>query len=167
MDTIKAIKNRRSIRNYIDKEIPREILKDLINCGRLAPTGYNRQPWKFVVVTDKKLKEKIANLARYGRFIKEAGACIVVFCDKEKAFTLLEDACAATENIIIAAESYGLGSCWVNSYQKEHSPKVEKLLNAPEEMVLTTMIAVGYHEEQEKNNRNKKSLEEVLVWDEF
>lgn len=167
MDTIQAIKERRSIRNFIDKKISEEILTDLIDCGRLAPTGYNRQPWKFVVVRRGKLKEKIANLASYGRFIKDAGACIAVFCDKKEALTLLEDACAATENIIIAAQSYGLGSCWVNSYQKEHSQKVEELLNVPEDMVLTTMIAVGYHEEPEKNNRNKKSLEEVLVWNEF
>ena len=167
MDTINVIKERRSIRNFLDKEIPDQILIDLVDCGRLAPTGYNRQPWEFVVITDEKLKKEIANLARYGRFIKDAGACIAVFCNKKEAFTLLEDACAATENIIIAAQNYGLGTCWVNSYQKEHSPKVEKLLNAPEEMVLTTIIAVGYHEEPEKNNRNKKELEEVIVWNEF
>jgi len=56
-ETIKTIKSRVSVRKYLDKEVPKEILEDLIDCGRLAPSGYNKQPWVFVVVTDKELKK--------------------------------------------------------------------------------------------------------------
>ena len=81
-EAIKVIKSRRSVRKYIDKEIPEEILKEIIDCARLAPSGNNRQPWMFLVITDWEKKEKIASLARYGKFIKEAGACIGVFVNK-------------------------------------------------------------------------------------
>ena len=81
-EIIKNIKARRSVRKYINKEIPKEILEEVIDCARLAPTGNNRQAWSFLVITDNKLKNEIASLARYGRFIKEAGACIAVFVNE-------------------------------------------------------------------------------------
>ncbi len=164
---VETIKSRKSIRKYIEKEIPKEILKDIIDCARLSPTGNNKQVWTFVVVTDKDLREKISYHAKYGPFIKEAGACIAVFCDEEKGTTPLQDACAATENIIIAAKAYNLGTCWVNSYQKKHSTLIKELLNCPENMELMTLLAVGYYNEDYLKKRDKKTLEEVLKWNKF
>lgn len=164
MEVIETIKSRVSVRKYTEKMIPKEILEDIVDCGRLAPTGYNRQPWAFVVVVDKDIKDKIAEVATFGRFIREAGACIAVFCEKD-AETALEDASAATENMIIAAQSYGLGTCWVNSYKKAHSEAVKKMLNCPDTMELMTLIAVGYP--AERTTRPKKSLNEVLKWNSF
>jgi nitroreductase len=60
MNTIEVMKTRRSIRKYQKKEIPNDILMDILDCGRLAPSGHNAQPWRFVVVTDQELKEKLA-----------------------------------------------------------------------------------------------------------
>ncbi|MCX7942260.1 MAG: nitroreductase family protein, partial [Dictyoglomaceae bacterium] len=80
-EVINVIKSRVSIRSYLDKEIPKEILEDLIDCARLAPSGYNKQPWTFLVVTDKELKDKLAEICTYGRFLKEAGAGILIFCE--------------------------------------------------------------------------------------
>lgn len=164
MDAIQAIKSRTSTRKYKNKSVPEGILKDIIDCGRLAPSGYNRQPWVFVVVTDQELRNHIANSARYGKFIRDAGACIAVFCSNSGE-TLLEDACAATENMIIAAQAYGLGTCWVNSYKKEHSEGIKKLLNCPAEYELMTMLAAGYPEEA--GRVHKKTLDEVLRWNKF
>jgi nitroreductase len=164
MDTIKAIKSRVSIRNYKALPVPTEILTDIVDCGRLAPSGYNDQPWVFVVVTDQNLRNYISKVARYGKFIKDAGACIAVFCNKEGR-TSLEDACAATENMIIAAQAYGLGTCWVNSYKKQHSDEVIKALRCPENYELMTLVAVGYPDEDKKTL--KKSLDEVIKWNRF
>lgn len=107
MNTIEVLKTRRSIRRYINKPIPDEIIKDIIDCARLAPTANNKQPWLFVVIKDKKLKEKIAELTDYGKFIKQADCCIAVFCEDTKYY--LEDGSAATENILLAAWYYGIG----------------------------------------------------------
>lgn len=164
MDTIQAIKTRVSIRNYRNAPVPKEILTDIVDCGRMAPTGYNHQPWMFIVVTDQDMRNRISQAARYGKFIKDAGACIAVFCDKG-GVTILEDACAATENMIIAAQSYGLGTCWVNSYIKPHSEEIKKILNCPVEYELMTLIAIGYSDEVKKTP--KKSLDDVIRWDRF
>lgn len=164
MDAIQAIKSRVSIRKYKNMPVPEEILTDIVDCGRTAPTGYNHQPWVFVVITDQALRNKISQAAAYGKFITHAGACIAVFCNKTKE-TILEDACAATENIIIAAQSYSLGTCWVNSYKKSHSEEIKQMLACPPEYELMTLIAVGYPDEAKKTP--KKSLDEVLRWNKF
>jgi nitroreductase len=164
MDTVELIKSRTIVRRYQNKEIPREILEDIIDCARLAPSGYNRQPWKFIVITEKEKLKTLSEMCAYGSFIKNAGACIAIFCH-ESGETLIEDACAATENIIISALHYGLGTCWVNSHKKEHSKQVEKYLNAKPGYTLMTIISVGYPDENTK--RPKKSLSEVLEWESF
>ncbi|GAB1483349.1 nitroreductase family protein [Treponema sp.] len=164
MDAIQAIKSRVSIRKYKNLEVPKNVLEELVDCGRLAPSGYNNQPWVFVVITDQQIRDKIAEAVRYGKFIAEAGACIAVFCNKN-ARTILEDACAATENIIIAARAHNLGSCWVNSYHKEHSSFVEKILNCPKDFELMTLIAIGVPAEERKTM--KKPIAEVIRWERF
>ncbi|MGM0603920.1 MAG: nitroreductase family protein [Bacillota bacterium] len=166
-ETIQNIKERRSIRKYSNKKIAKETLEEIIDCARLAPTGNNRQAWSFLVITDEEIKSEIASYTRYGRFIEEAGACIAVFVNQDKATTPLQDASAATENIMIAAKSYDLGTCWVNSYQKEHSKKIKKLVNCPQNMELITLMSVGYYNENDVNMPAKKSLSEVMVWDKF
>ncbi|MGI6621712.1 MAG: nitroreductase family protein [Acetivibrionales bacterium] len=164
MNTIEVMKTRRSIRKYQKKEIPNDILMDILDCGRLAPSGHNAQPWRFVVVTDQELKEKLTQITRYGRFIKDAYAVIAVFCEKN-APCLFEDASAATENIILAAWHYGIGSCWIGSYRREHSKETEKLLNCPDTYELVTMLTLGYPDE--KPERKKKSLEEAVSFNSF
>ena len=164
MDTIAVIKARRSIRRYRPVAVPNAVLTDLIDCARLAPTGYNSQPWVFVVVTDPAVRGQIADIARYGGFIRQAGACIAVFA-RSDAETYVEDSCAATENIIIAAGAYGLGTCWVNAYRKSHSQAIEKLLGAPADYELVTLLAVGYSDEEKKTA--KKPLTDVLRWNHF
>ena len=164
MNTIEVMKTRRSIRKYQKKEIPNDILMDILDCGRLAPSGHNAQPWRFVVVTDQELKEKLTQITRYGRFIKDAYAVIAVFCEKN-APCLFEDASAATENIILAAWHYGIGSCWIGSYRREHSKETEKLLNCPDTYELVTMLTIGYPGETPE--RKKKNLEDLISFNSF
>ncbi|MEN3183961.1 MAG: nitroreductase family protein [Atribacterota bacterium] len=164
-DVLQIIRSRRSVRRYEEKEVPKEILETLIDCGRLAPSGYNRQPWVFVVVTDKERKNALAALCQWGKFLKEAGAAILIFYEKD-AETGLEDACAAAENIIIAAWAYGLGTCWVNSHRKAHSEAVKRLVHCPENFELAVILAVGYPREVPRAPW-KKELAEVLRWETF
>ncbi|MCK4927099.1 MAG: nitroreductase family protein, partial [Candidatus Aenigmarchaeota archaeon] len=77
-ETIKSIKSRRSVRNYQTAEIPKEILEELIDCARLAPTARNTQPWEFIIIKDKDTLDNIGKLASHGHFIKDAAACIIV-----------------------------------------------------------------------------------------
>jgi nitroreductase len=164
MDVLEAIKSRVSVRKYKNIPIKKEVLSEIVDCARLAPSGYNHQSWVFVVVTDPSIKGSISQAAEWGRFIKDAGACIAVFCKKGEE-TMVEDACAATENIIIAARAFDLGTCWVNSYKKSHSENVKSILKCPPEYELITLLAVGYYDKQK--SPPKKPLEEVIRWDGF
>ena len=161
-ETIKTIKTRRSIRSYSEKPISKEILSELIDCARLAPSARNIQPWEFVIITEKEMLEKIATIAVNGSFIREASACILVICQDSKYY--LEDGCAATENILLAAKSLGIGTCWVAGDKKPYCGDILNLVKAPSDYKLVSIISLGYTTE-EINAHGKRKLKEVLHWE--
>ncbi len=166
MDIISAIKARRSVREYKDKPIPGEAVEKIIDAARFAATARNVQPWEFVVITDRDILRKIAELADNGRFVASAAACIAVYCSDTKYY--LEDGCAATENILIAAASIGIGSCWVAGDKKPYCNQVSNLLKAPSEFKLVSLIALGYPASEDSPEvREKKPLGEILHWEQF
>ena len=163
MDAIECIKSRRSIRAYKKTAIERLVIEDIIDCGRLAASANNIQPWHFVVITNPDMLSNIAAIADYGKFIAEAPCCIAVFCEKVKYY--LEDGSAATQNILLAARAHGLGSCWVAGDKKEYCPRIAKLLNVPDNLTLISLIAIG--EAASTPSPDKKNLGEVLHWEKF
>jgi nitroreductase len=164
MQTQEALKKRRSIRTFSAKSIPPKLIENLIDLARMAPTARNIQPWEFVVITDKEILQKLGSLADTGRFIAESPCCIAVFCQDTKYY--LEDGCAATENILIAAADLGLASCWVAGDKKPYCDKVKELLNASVDVKLVSLIPLGYSDSQPPMP-SRKSLKEILHWEKF
>lgn len=164
MDALQAIKERRSVRKYLNREIPKNILEDLVDCGRLAATARNAQPWEFIVITDKQKLKQISDITSHGKFIANAAACIAVLGKKDATY-FLEDGSAATQNILVAAKAHNLGSCWVAGYGKDYAENIKKILSVPEEYTLVSLISLGYP--AENPNKSKRSLEEVLHWEQF
>ncbi|CAJ37925.1 nitroreductase family protein [Methanocella arvoryzae] len=158
MDLIDVIKKRRSIRRFKNQPIPDDVLTEILDCARLAPTAINIQPWLIGCVTDKVQLERLANMADHGRFIKDSAACFAVFCEKGQKY-YLEDGCAATMNIITAAAASGIGTCWVAGDKKEYVEAVRTLLEVPDKYTLVSLIAAGYPDEAPE--KAKKSLAEV------
>ena len=163
MQPIELLKTRRSIRAYTPQAVPREIIEDIIDCGRLAPTARNEQPWEFVVVTDKALRSRIAQAADYGRFIAEAPVCVAVLSRQTKYY--LEDGSAATLNILLAAHAHGLGACWVAGDKKPYAARVVQMVGAPEDYRLISLVSIGYP--AEKPETRKRPLREMLHWERF
>lgn len=163
MDAIEAIRMRRSVRQYLDKEVPKELLEIIVDCGRLSATARNEQPWEFIVIVDKELKRKIAEQTDNGKFIGDAGACIAVVCKDTKYY--IEDGSAATQNILVSARALGLGSCWVAGDKKPYCASILKLLNVPETYRLVSLVAIGYP--ASIPSPHKRSLNEVLHWNSF
>ena len=161
MDLFTAIESRCSIREFENKPVPRNMLEKLVDAGRLAATARNIQPWKFVAVDDVPLKKQIAQSTDTGKFIEQAGACIVVLCEDTKYY--LEDGSAATQNILLAATESGLGTCWVAGDKKPHAQVIAKLIHAKETEKVVSIIAVGYPKGQ-TSRKEKKSLKDVLFW---
>ena len=166
MDTIEAIQNRYSCRSYRADPVSSELLMKLVDAGRLAPSGRGEQPWEFVVVTDVSTLKELSKQAESGPHIAKAAACIGVFCRQDAKYAL-EDCCAATENILLAATSLGLGACWIAGDKKAYAGRVASLLNAPPTLKLISLISIGFPADKLPEDRKRRGLNEVLHWQGF
>jgi nitroreductase len=165
MDALDAIKKRCSIREFKEKPIPEEIIKEIVNAGRLAPTGRGEEPWEFIIIREKEIRQRIAQIAKTnGSFIAQVPVCIAVFCKPTKYY--LEDGSVATENILISATSFGIGSCWVAGDKKPYCEEIRKILNVPEGYKLVSLIALGYPLKKPVP-KQKRKLDDVLHWEKF
>lgn len=164
MDFFEVIKKRCSIREYSKKPIRKEELEKIIDCGRLAPTARGEQPWEFIVVTDKEELAKIAEMTDHGRFLKDANAGIIVLCKDTKYY--LEDGSAATENILLAATSLGIGSCWIAGDKKAYADNIREYIGAPAAYKLISIISLGYPEAEFAPHK-KREISELLHLDRF
>jgi nitroreductase len=163
MDAIEMLKTRRSVRTFQDRPVPREIIEDIIDCGRLAASAINIQPWEFVVVTDSAVRRRLAETTDHGRFIAGSPVCIVVLSRDSKYY--LEDGSAATQNMLLAARAHGLGSCWVAGDKKPYAPDICRIVGAPDGFRLVSLIPMGYAAEHP--NKEKRPLADVLHWEKY
>lgn len=161
MDAICVLKTRRAVRAYTGQPVTREVIQDIVDCGRLAATAVNVQPWEFVAVTNRSMLRRIAEATDHGRFIADAAACIVVLCRETKYY--LEDGSAATQNLLLAARAHGLGACWVAGDKKFYADAVREMVGAGADLKLVSLVPIGYPAEQPV--KEKRPLAEVLHWE--
>lgn len=164
MDALECLRTRQSIRSYKNKPVSKKALETLVDAGRLAATTCNYQQWEFVVITNPDMKKKIADITAHGKFIADSGACIIVFYKEFDYY--LEDGCAATQNILLAAKALGLGTCWIGGDKSPYCREVADMLGVPKDYKLISFIAVG-HPEEIPPRAPKRSLKEVIHWEKF
>jgi len=153
------------VREFLDKPVPKEIIEKIIYAGHRAATARNLQPWIFVAVTEAESRKNIKNLCpKNGPYIEFAPVCICVFCENTSYY--LEDGSAATQNIINAAHSFGLGSVWVAGDKKDYADAIRKYLNVPEKYKLISLVPVGYPKTP-LTLTPKKPMSEVLFWGKY
>lgn len=164
MEAVKALKTRKSIRMYKKNKVSRKTIKKILDCGRLAPTAMNVQPWEFVVVENKETLKKIADIMKHSQFFGDAPVCIFVFCKNTEYY--LEDGSAATENILIAANAFNLGSCWIAGDKQGYAKNISEILKVPDNYNLVSIVSVGF-QEGAAEHQPKRSLKEVIHWEHF
>lgn len=164
MDALEALRTRRSIRLFEDKAVGRELVETVIDCGRLAASAGNMQPWEFLAVTDADTRQKIARVATYGHHVAQAPVCILVY--GRGSTHDVEDGSAATQNILVAARACGLGSCWIAGVGTGYGDRVSSFVNAPKDYRLVSIIALGWPA-KEVPVPPKRSLDQVLRWEKF
>lgn len=152
---INNILSRKSVRAYTEQAVEREKIELLLKAAMAAPSAKNIQPWELVVVDDRALMERMADGLPYAKMLDHAPVAIVV-CGDEKASSMwVQDCCAATQNILLAAESLGLGAVWTAAYPYEDRiGAVVSALGLPEGIVPLCVIPVGYPA-QERTARDK------------
>jgi nitroreductase len=150
-----TICRRRSVRRFLQKPIPIDILMHMVNAARLAPSGANQQPCEFVVVNDPRLVDAIFPHLRWANLISPLGtppeherptAYILILIDLHKRKKGGEiDAAAAVENMLLTATDESMGSCWLGSFNRR---KIKSLLRIPHHIKLESVVAVGFSAEQ-------------------
>jgi nitroreductase len=165
MSSIDFILTRRSIRHYEIRDIPQDVLQQILEAGRQAPSAANRQPVRFVVVNDRDLLKVLCDTL-ITRFVKYAPLAIVGCADTKSLLTgkwAVVDATIAMENMVIAAWALGVGSCWIGACNEE---KVKNLMKIPDGWKVVALVTLGYPAEQPKP-RKKKSFEEMFGFNSF
>ncbi len=164
MNTRDAIRSRHSVREFKRDPLPKDVIEKIVDAGCAAPTARGEEPWELVVVTNVETLKTIARITDYGKFIGDAAACIVVVCRDTKYY--LEDGCAATENMLIAAHDLGVGGCWVAGDKKPYAPRISEALGVPQGYRLVSMIALGWPKEKGAPSK-RRPRESVLHWERF
>ena len=165
MSLIDFILTRRSVRLYEKKGIPEDMLSQILEAGRQAPSAVNKQPIRFVVVRDNELKKRFSSLP-FNHFIEDAPAVIVGCADVDSLLTgkwAVVDVAIAMENMALAAWTLGVGSCWIGAFDEE---KVKDLLKIPSKWKVVALLTLGYPAEMPKQ-RKKKPIEELFGFNSF
>jgi nitroreductase len=171
MKVLEAIQKRRSVRKYKEESIPEETLLRVLEAARLAPSGKNFQPWKFIIVKDKEIKERLAQASARQFFIAKAPIIIVGCGFPDNSYTRMGrymkswsvDVTIALEHLILQAQEEGLGTCWIGSFEEE---EVKAILNVPEEVKVLALTPLGYPDEIPRF-RGRKSLDEIISYDRY
>ena len=169
MQTLDAIKKRRTIRKFKDKPISNENLRKILEAGNLAPCAAGLANWRFVVITANEDKKEIAKAAFNQEFIEDAAILIVVCSDSERLKELygergemyaIQNTAAAIENMLLAATDLGIGSAWIGAFDKD---EIAKVIHTPYDIDIHSIVALGYPNEIPKVVKLK--LPDVVYFD--
>jgi len=166
LTTIEIIMRRKSVRTYKDYKthpIPKETLLKIVKAGMAAPTAVNRQPWEFVVITDRATLDRLADRLPYAKMLYKAPAAIAVCGVPKRGLPgkaneyWVQDCSAASENILLAVESLGLGAVWTGAYPiKAREDDIRKVLNIPNDIIPLNVIVIGHPTGKEKPKNKYK-----------
>jgi nitroreductase len=163
------ILSRRSIRRYTDEPVPENLVRELLAAAMSAPSAGNQQPWHFIVIRDRKLLDQITKCHPHSQMLKQASVAICV-CGAEdlqihKGYWV-QDCSAATENILLAAHTKGLGAVWLGVYPREDRVKaIKNILGIPKNVTPLCIVSIGYPaERKEPENRYNESRVHYDRW---
>lgn len=178
---LNEIRTRRSIRSYTEKQISEEIIAQLLESARLAPSGSNTQPWHFIIVRSESTRKKIAEISHHQKWMVSAPVHIVCVADirtrisediqisidenspQHEVKQIIRDTSIAVEHMVLEAEHLGLGTCWVAWFTQE---EIRPVLMIPSDKYVVCILTIGYPEEQPKA-RPRKKLEEITHFEKW
>ncbi len=168
MTVFETIQKRYSCRSYQEREIEQEKLDKLLEAARLAPSAKNTQDWRFVVVTDKDIKAKVAAMTNRPEVFEKA-AVIIVGCSNSDDVMKCGQAIApidvsiALEHICLQATELGLGTCWIGSFKTD---EVRRILGIPDDINIVELMAVGYPADSAKKP-NRLPTENIICYNKW
>lgn len=169
-----AIKGRRSVLRFKNNPVEKEKIEAILEAGRWAPSWLNKQPWNFIVITDKTIKEQLSENVPTAikEGLKEAPVCIAVAVDTtEDPHHFVEDGAAATQNMALAAHSLGLHSYWIGIFDFENQRKsfearAKQILEIPKTHRIISILPIGYSN-YESPKKERKTLYQLVFQNKF
>lgn len=165
---IDTILNRRSVREFKDRQISKEEINTILNAGRWAPSGLNNQPWRFIVVRDSKTIHKLSECTHYSNIIAGAPLLIAVFLDTEHSYNRTKDVQAvgaSIQNMLLACCELGLGAVWLGEILNQNE-KVNTILHCPSKFDLMAVLAIG-EPAPGKRTSTRKPLSELVFEEKY
>ena len=168
MDVLDAIRTRRSVRKYLNKTVEKKKLITILEAGRLAPSASNRQEWRFVIVSDRETKRKLAEIANRQTFIGEAPVVIVACAQIDGHVMKCGQLCypidvaIALDHITLAAVELGLGTCWIGAFDEN---EVKEILGIPPEIRVIGIMPLGYPSDSSVVNKKRLPLNEIVKYE--
>ncbi|MFT4889444.1 MAG: nitroreductase [Halobacteriales archaeon] len=166
MDVRDAILERRSVRSYTDRPLPRETIETVLDSVRMAPSASNRQDWRFLVADDEGTIEALYEAAEQQEFVLEASAVIAgVATDPETEMQCgiragVVDVSIALDHLMLRAAEEGLGTCWLGAFDQDES---REILGVPEDEEIVALMTIGYPQADLRTvDKDRKPLAEVV-----
>ena len=162
MDVVDAIKGRRSIRKWQDRAVTKEVLAELLDAARLAPSGRNGQQWEIVVVTDRVTLKELGRACADQEHVAQAGAFLFIVNDPSAKWRHV-DPTIALDHVTLRAVEMGLGTCWIGAFDEK---EVRRVLGIPDTKVAVIGMTVGYPAESPAP-RARRPLERAVHWERY
>jgi len=162
MDVVDAIKDRRSIRKWQDRPVTRELLEELLDAARLAPSGANGQQWEIVAVTERATLEELGRACAGQEQVALAGAFLFIVNDPSAKWRHVDPA-IALDHVTLRAVEMGLGTCWIGAFDEG---EVRRILGIPDAKVAVIGMAVGYPAESPAP-KARRPLERAVHWEKY
>ena len=168
-----VIRQRRSIRKYLQTVIEKEKLKDLLKAAMFSPTARGLRPWEFIVVTNNETRQQLSKTTPYAGFAKEAPVIIIICYDMTKGKRFREDCSICAENIYLEATNQGLGTCFIQIAEGtegsvgEPETFVKNLLSIPEQYRVQCLMPIGYPEKQPEPHKDDEFEEGRIHYEKF
>ena len=164
MDVFEAVRTVLAVRQYDSRPVPRDTIDRVVEAGRLTASSMNRQPWHFVVVTEREGLERLSEAVPTGRYVREAAFAIAVATERDSAYAL-SDASRAIQSMILTAWDAGVGSNWTGFLGLEDA---RTSLGIPDEYDVIAMLPFGYPAEQRRGGKKaRKPIGEVASSERF
>jgi len=170
MDFFEVVERRRSVRRFKQEAVPADDLKKILEAGRLAPSGANRQPWYFIVVRDTETKKALSVAAKNQKFVADASAVVAAVGDPTVSAAKLpytisstripfkQDPMIAVQHMVLAATALGYGTCWIGAFTED---EVKKILKIPDSLAVIALLPIGVPDE-DPAPRPRKPFAEVF-----
>lgn len=155
MDTLEALRTRRSVRKFEDRPVPEEMVRQILEAAMMAPSAGNGQPWQFIVVNERARLDAMVNLHPYVQMVLQAQVGIIVCGDQTKEKFpgyWVQDCAAAMENLLLAVHALGLGAVWTGIYPKEDRISgYRAMFNIPDHVIPLGFAPIGWPAQQPKS----------------